>query len=328
MSKDYLGKVPANGLKGIAALMVLSHHLYLTSGVLTDSILRAIPQAFGYLAVAIFFFLSGYGLWQSVKVKGDDYIQSFGRQRVIPFYAVIACLVMIYAFVRSMIGTLSWRALLRAFFRDTGVIEYGWYFYVILYAYCLFWLVCQLFMHRPKLQLRLLACIVFVNYGFGLCFKQSSLSYECVPALMLGVMWSEKRAEIDDRIEKHLWLCFAVCCSASIATYIGNHIAPWKSVAIILKTASALSFVAAVMILMQKISPKGAVLQWLGTHSREIYAFQGIPILLLQRTRVHSVPMLYILLTVALTLLCAALMYPVFCRLQRTIKEIRQSGKA
>lgn len=67
-----LSKDKCNCLKGIFAIIVLIHHLKQHSGVFSDyAVPSIILQAMGYLSVAVFFFISGYGLafsWQK-KVK-------------------------------------------------------------------------------------------------------------------------------------------------------------------------------------------------------------------------------------------------------------------
>ena len=328
MREDYLSKEQTCGLKGVAALMVLIHHLYLTSGILSGSVFRAVPQAFGYLAVAVFFFLSGYGLAESVKKKGGAYIRLFPRLRLVPFYAIIPLLIVIYAIVRGMSGSVSWTAVANAFFRDTGMIEYGWYFYVILYAYAFFWMVYRLFLRHPRMQAGVFAVGVLYYYASGLLFKQSSVAYECIPALLLGMTWSRNRDKIDHCAEDRFWFGVIGAGMGFAATYVGSYALQNSRFAVLLKTLSALCFVIVAVLLLKRVLLQGAILHWLGTRSLEIYGLQGVPILLLKQTSIPSVPMLYIPLTAVLTMLCAAVAHPVFFSMQSKMKQMLQEGKA
>ncbi len=76
-------------LKGIALLLLLCHHLFYSSGVFDDWYIGQIPivQTFGMqskLCVAIFVFLSGYGLMSgAVKTGGIPNIMAFYRKRYV-----------------------------------------------------------------------------------------------------------------------------------------------------------------------------------------------------------------------------------------------------
>ena len=66
-----LSKDKCNCLKGVFAMVVLLHHLKQHSGVFSDyAVPSIIFQAMGYLSVAVFFFISGYGLAISWQKKG------------------------------------------------------------------------------------------------------------------------------------------------------------------------------------------------------------------------------------------------------------------
>jgi peptidoglycan/LPS O-acetylase OafA/YrhL len=56
-----ISSASSNCLKGIFAICVLIHHLYQGSGLLHDTVIGGVLQAFGYLSVACFFFISDKG---------------------------------------------------------------------------------------------------------------------------------------------------------------------------------------------------------------------------------------------------------------------------
>ena len=93
--ENYLSKQNSDCLKGIFAFFVITHHLYQSSNLINGGALAVILQALGYLSVAVFFFLSGYGLMYSFIIKGDGYISNFIKKRILPFW----CIELLLAFI-------------------------------------------------------------------------------------------------------------------------------------------------------------------------------------------------------------------------------------
>lgn len=62
-----------NSLRGILAILIVVHHF---SGYLTNNYVFSIFNHIGYLIVALFFYLSSYGLMYGVKNK-EDYFKNF-----------------------------------------------------------------------------------------------------------------------------------------------------------------------------------------------------------------------------------------------------------
>ena len=75
---SFLSKERTVALRGILALMVLICHLHARVELFSNSILGTLFASFGYLAVAVFFFLSGYGLTESYK-KDNLTINNFHK---------------------------------------------------------------------------------------------------------------------------------------------------------------------------------------------------------------------------------------------------------
>lgn len=71
-------------LKGLFSCFVLWHHISQKSMCFYATNLGTVFQMMGYLSVAVFFFISGYGLMKSAG--GYSYIKKFPRNRILTFY--------------------------------------------------------------------------------------------------------------------------------------------------------------------------------------------------------------------------------------------------
>lgn len=104
--EECLSKQTSSCIKGIMAICVLLHHIYLTSNMTLFLPLRMLFQCFGYLADAVFLFLSGYGLMMSFLIKKDDYIGIFSKN------VYFQCMLSIYLWLLFTLLGIIWLELI------------------------------------------------------------------------------------------------------------------------------------------------------------------------------------------------------------------------
>lgn len=141
-SQSYLSKKNTDCLKGIFAVVVVLAHIRGRLPVFNDTVVGQILTASGYLAVAVFFFLSAYGLQASVDSKGVAYLQTFPRRRILPFYGTYLFVLMLYVLVYAWSGELNTvkpNILFRSLIFGGTLIENGWYLQTALLFYIMFW---------------------------------------------------------------------------------------------------------------------------------------------------------------------------------------------
>lgn len=100
-----LTKNTSNVLKVIAALMVMLHHYsqYVCANNVSDSLIyKLLSTQGGYLGVAIFFFLSGYGLMES-EVKSHLNLLQFFKKRFFKIYIPVILVSAIWVVMSSFL---------------------------------------------------------------------------------------------------------------------------------------------------------------------------------------------------------------------------------
>lgn len=128
-------------VKGILCLLVICRHLESNWPFYDNSqVARFVFGAFGYLAVAGFFFLSGYGLFTKYKQAGTRYRKSFFHKKIIPYYLEYICVVLLYAVALFFSHLLSMHDLIQSFFFGNTIVINGWYLQATLLLYILFYL--------------------------------------------------------------------------------------------------------------------------------------------------------------------------------------------
>ena len=99
----YLDKNYTNIVKGFFLLFVFVRHFiqYKTpfSSTWYDTIGLKINSQLGQLIVTMFLFYSGYGIMESIKRKGNEYVNSIPKKRILPTWLHFAFAVSIFAVV-------------------------------------------------------------------------------------------------------------------------------------------------------------------------------------------------------------------------------------
>ena len=133
MSKEY-----TKCMRGILTILVVLHHLYQYSGLVSNRYIGLILQTTGFLCVAMFFFYSGYGLLLSSR--SEKYIDTFLRKRFIPLYSFYVVLIILYTLWTLLLEKyVSLSAVLQSFFIGGTIVTNGWYLQATFFAYLLFY---------------------------------------------------------------------------------------------------------------------------------------------------------------------------------------------
>lgn len=146
-------------LRGLLALLILSHHL----GQRTDIFpISQFTSGIGLQIVAVFFFISGYGLCVSYCSKGRRYLDGFLQKRMgklLPkFILLTGGMVIIYHFFSPL--SISVQAL--KFSNGWTPLPFSWFIYAIIYVYVVFYL-CALLAKTPK-QIGILFTFTIIAY--------------------------------------------------------------------------------------------------------------------------------------------------------------------
>ena len=305
---------------------MLAHHLYQHSGIFREGWLRYVGvcfQALGFLSVAIFFFLSGYGLLASYRKKPES-IQAFAKNKILPFYSINVLLIGIYCLLSVLLGTgVSADSIVRSLTFGGTVIKNGWYIQVQLLYYWMFYLVFRIRKDKSwLLPMLFLHCVYVVAcIASGL----SSLYYERTLVFVFGMIWAEKRSNIDEWAEKGGYILWGTMCVLFAGSYLLSYIAS----PVFFRGLSYFFLIPTVMLLIRKINIQNAVTRFLGSISLEIYVLQGVFLTLFHSSIVViENSYLYIAVVSATTILSAFLIHPLFQLVYDVCRKNQSSVKS
>ncbi len=322
--ENYLSKEQTNALKGIASCMVLICHLQANVDLFKSSIIGTVFSSFGYLAVSIFFFISGFGLYEQLKKAPDKkaYIQKFPHHRILPFYFLYGAVVLIYL-VRDILvkQSVNFALVLKSFFFGGTIVDYGWYFQVQLLLYIAFFIVFTL---MKKHQIKAITLLLLIYCAICVLLKIPTTWYQSVFCFSLGLLCSFCKDRLFS-IKLNIPLLTTFFFMLFIITLLfGNKRILPEFLRMVIKIISSLSFVATITLLMRFLNIANTFTTVLGKYSFEIYILQG---LFINGYRdIINNDILYIAAVTGSLIIASLLSNPVFKQINLLLKGVK-NGK-
>lgn len=135
---DYVSKEKSTSIKGIFILLVFFSHFnsYATFAGTSDQIYVRIVGIVGQAMVAIFMFYSGFGVMESIRLKGETYIRKIPQKRILSTWINFTCIVAVYALLALAVGNkITLTQMLLSFIGWDSVGNSNWYIFSILCLY-------------------------------------------------------------------------------------------------------------------------------------------------------------------------------------------------
>lgn len=310
LAEQPLERSSTSALKGILAIVVVLHHL--SQRIWAGNLFQRF-SGIGYIAVAVFLFLTGYGL-QKQALARPDYLKGYFARRILPVLLPYALMTVLFWGINAINGTpVTFPGIFAAaLLRGDPIVPFSWYVISILAFYAVFALMLKLFKNRRRLPLYAavytalyIALLRTANFG--------AWWYNTAPLLPLGMLYALQEDAAVCFLKRRYWFLSIPCWLLFAAMYnitdrlMGSQYGSMLCVACTVLTA-ALCMLSLVTLLM-KLRIGNSVLDFLGKYSYEIYLCQGICMVLLRSNIVQVwMDLLYCILTLAGTLVLAPLL--------------------
>lgn len=309
----YLSHDRTNSIKGLFILIVFLSHIngYIRKSAyaydaLGDQLFSFILAAIGQLMVVMFLFYSGYGVMEGIKSRGEDYIRSMPRRRVLTTLLNFDIAVLLFLAVDFLIKehvTLPQFVLSLVAWENIG--NSNWYIFVILVCYLVTWFIAFL---RSYLKINRLGgwiLLALLCVAILLSFFKPSYWYDTILAFPMGIIYSENRERIERIVDKNYLLWFAGCTLALFAFYFLFHGHPG-----LISELVSMVFASWIVLITMRIRIDNSILRWCGSHLFPLYIYERIPMMLLAALApawiINERPLIYTILCIILTFIIAA----------------------
>lgn len=274
---DYLSNKSTKSLKGLLALLILFHHI---SQKITTGENFSNFEYMGRYIVALFFFLSGYGLYFQYS-NNATYMENFLKKRLVRIFIPFFIFIVIYVIYRATLGEVVNVDFFLSFWKDhSNIIYNGWFINSIIVLYVIFYVS---FMNKDSKISEYKLVFLTLVYIFWKAYQDhGDWEYVSIMAFLLGVFWMKNRVSIDKLLEKNY---FIFLVSFSILMYVFHYYEDiMKNIGItnkyvyygIVGNLCTMVFVVYFLLLTNKLNFSNKYLDFLGDISFEIYMIHGL----------------------------------------------------
>lgn len=316
-----LDRTTTNCCKGIAAIIIMLHHISFRL-----SNLPVYVKPIWYIAfpiVGFFFFMSGYGLTCGLLQK-RNYLQGFLSKRLLNIIAPYVIVAIVWIGLEIIGGQTPTRAIAEAF--TIRYIQPLWFIWVIIAVYIVFYAV---FNHTEINVGAYWFAVITIAYILISAFvNPRDEMYASIIGMPLGILWAMYERKIDSYFEIGFLRKEIVAIVAFVILFIGrltlsvvgfdNQL--FQSV---LRNIITIAFIVPLIELLKKVKIQKRFLIWLGTISYEIYIIHPFILYFFEKetTEGKQVGNLEIVLwTIGLTLLLSSVLQIVQDNLVRKVK--------
>lgn len=309
--EDYLDKDCTTAVNGVFILWVFLRHVQdyvAASGYklvpILDTGFSVIDGLFAQRIVVLFLFFSGFGVMESLRTKGETYVASVPKRRILT--TLLNFDLAVLAFVVVAICLKGWQSLsglqtLLAFTGWTSVGNSNWYIFDIVLCYAVTYVVCRMTSSLTGRGWGVLgaicACIVVLYFVRG----TQTWWYDTLIAYPLGALVSLYRRKVEAWLQRWYWP--ALILSGVIVVvykYIPSNLLGFKI------NISTVAFAVGSLLVLMKVRVHNRILEWLGSHLFPVYIYQRLPMIILVailgNAFVKDFPYVFVVMSLVLTL--------------------------
>lgn len=326
---DYCSPKQTTAINGIFVVLVFFTHAaqYLK---LSDPLTKPYMSLKGYMAqlvVVTFLFYSGYGMTESIKKKGMDYVKSIPTKRLFRIWYHFAIAVSLFVIWNLIFGKeYSISKTLLAFTGWSSIGNSDWYMLTTFVIY-IFMFISFMIFRKSKLAAVILTsvlCFAFILFQRkmgrpGYCYN----TMMCFPA---GMFFSLIKPYFDKLFLKNdvIW-ALGLGASFGLFCYFGT----LRNVSVIFYTLWALFAAALVLFITMKVKIQNSILDWFGRHVFSIYILQRLPMNTLSRFGLNkSHPYAFVIICFVSTIIMAILFDSLTEKTDSLIYNRRKKAKA
>ena len=280
-NRNYLSKDNTTTINGFFIIMVFFSHFqqYILVMSSYDLYFYKIIGYIGQLMVTTFFFFSGYGIYESVKKKGENYIKNFFNNRFVPTYINWSIILIVYVVLNIIMGggktTLSYTKIILSFIGWDSIGNSNWYMFDIFILYLFFIIVFNAF---KKNSIRIISfTLLTIIFILLLSVFKDSYWYNTLLCFPFGIIYSYFKEKLDGMINnnRNYLIALLIILLLFVASYLFIRVFNND----ILYNIVACSFVLLIVMVLMKFKLKSCILHWFGKNLFWIYIIQRIPMI-------------------------------------------------
>jgi len=264
---DFFNQTQTTNLKGISILLIVVHHFTIK---MTNPLFMKPFLNVGFLGVAIFFFVSGFGLMSSY-LEEKSHLNNFFSKRVarvyIPFLVTNIAVGIASIFMMNANYSITDIISTSIFLKGITTGQDFWYINATILFYIIFFLTLKFLKPTKAIKAMFIYSIIYI---FA-CLTQGKEIYWYNTAFVfpLGVLSAYRKETMLNIIKNYYNKLFIICSVMFVITFLISYKESGSKY--IFDTITGILFMFLIMLLSYKLNLKSRLLTLIGSISFEIY---------------------------------------------------------
>lgn len=285
---NYMDKKHTTAVNGIFVILILFSHYsqYVTLNGVYDYPYLCLQEHLNQMVVATFLFYSGYGMMESIKRKGGEYVLKVPSKFIkllIRFDIAVLLFWLLGNVFLNLDYDYSWKNMVLALLSWTSIGNSNWYITAILGLYIAFFFSFLLLLSKNTLFTKVLSSVLFLGMAIVFVYIQISAErpwycYDTIILMPVGVLYSLLKEKIES-IVMHNNYIYLLTVLLVLGIYILSFFRRFNGIEAF--SVWGMSFVAMVLLFTMKVSVYNSLLEWFGEHIFSVYILQRIPMTIL-----------------------------------------------
>lgn len=280
---DYCSPKQTTSINGICVLLVFISHAakYLKVVGSLDTPYTTLKIHLGQLVVVTFLFYSGYGMTESIKKKGFDYVKGIPAKRLFKVWYHFAIALVFYVILCFCTGRhhpLS--RFLLAFTGWSSIVNSNWYMLTTFVLYIAMFIGFIIFRKSKVLATFLTTALVLGFAYFEYKVGQPNYCYNTVICFPAGMFFSLLKPYFDKIFLKNdvIWI-LGTALTFGLFYYFGT----LRNNSVIFYSLWAFFAAFLVLFITMKVKIQNSILDWFGHRVFSIYMLHHIPLEILKQ---------------------------------------------
>ena len=318
--RDYMAPKNTATVNAVFSVLIfLSHAVtYVNlSGDLDDPYFT-LRKFLSQIVVVTYLFFSGYGIMESIKKKGVDYVKAMPKNRLLKLWLHFAIVILAYTVVSIVIigREVSLKDYILSYTGLTSIGNSNWYMFVTFAMYIIIIISFLVFKKSKLLAIVSVCLLTFIFASFEAEAELGTRFYNTIICFPLGMIYSMVKPYVDKVFMKNDVVWFS---ALFVATYLFGYFALNRSESFVHYELFICLAVAVIVLCMMKLCIKSTILDWFGEHIFSFFILQRIPMLLLKHFGYNKHGYIFIILSFFATIFLSVIYDEAMERLDKFI---------
>ncbi len=280
---DYISIKQTTSINGLFTILVFLSHVctYINLDSAFDKPYTTFKSYLLQMVVVPFLFYSGFGIMESIKKKGTDYVKQIPKNRFLKVLLHLDIAVVLFLAVNLVFGkTFPVKHILLSLTGYSSVGNSNWYIFAVLGLYAIVFIS---FMLARKNNVLAVALVTLLSVGFvfaQMLLKRGSWCYDTIILFPVGMIFSLVKEPFEKILTKHE----AIYYSAFGLSFLAYTLFYFKrDDGIEFYSMWGIFFMVLIVLATMKVKVGNGILDFFGSHVFSVYILQRIPMIILSK---------------------------------------------